>query len=83
MKNAIKEVMREFYRDGLPTGIVHRDVDYYESGRSATVIKGMRRTGKTFVTYERIAALLKSGVPMGRIVHLNFEDDRRRDIRRT
>lgn len=81
MKNAIKEVMREFYRDGLPTGIVHRDVEYYESGRSATVIKGMRRTGKTFVTYERIAALLKSGVPMGRIVHLNFEDDRIRDIR--
>ena len=81
MKNAIKEVMREFYRDGLPSGIVHRDVEYYESVNSATVIKGMRRTGKTFVTYERIEALLKSGTPLGRIVHLNFEDDRIKGIR--
>ena len=81
MKNAIKEVMREFYRDGLPSGIVHRDVEYYENVNSATVIKGMRRTGKTFVTYERIEALLKSGTPLGRIVHLNFEDDRIKGMR--
>ena len=73
--------MREFYRDGLPSGIVHRDVEYYENVNSATVIKGMRRTGKTFVTYERIEALLKSGTPLGRIVHLNFEDDRIKGMR--
>ena len=81
MKNAIKEVMREFYQDGLPSGIVHRDVEYYENVHAATVVKGMRRTGKTFVTYERMEALLKSGVPLGRIVHLNFEDDRIKNIR--
>ncbi|MBQ6141497.1 MAG: ATP-binding protein [Kiritimatiellae bacterium] len=81
MKSAIKEVLREFYQDGLPSGIVHRDVQYYECAHAATVIKGMRRTGKTFVTYERIEALLKKGVPLGRIVHLNFEDDRIKNIR--
>ena len=27
MKNAIKEVLREFYQEGLPTDIVHRDVE--------------------------------------------------------
>ncbi|MBQ6009822.1 MAG: ATP-binding protein, partial [Kiritimatiellae bacterium] len=76
MKDAIKEVLREFYQDGLPSGIVHRDVAYFEHLTSATVVKGMRRTGKTYVTYERMAALMESGVPQGRIVHLNFEDDR-------
>ena len=76
MKNAIKEVLREFYQDGLPSGIVHRDVEYYENLSSATVVKGMRRTGKTYVTYERMAALMASGIPQGRIVHMNFEDDR-------
>lgn len=81
MKDAIKEVLREFYHDGLPQGIVHRDVEYFENLTSATVVKGMRRTGKTYVTYERMAALMDSGVPQGRIVHLNFEDDRIKAMR--
>ena len=81
MKDAIKEILREFYRDGLPSGIIHRDVEYYEKISAATVVKGMRRTGKTYVTYERMAALLDSGIPQGRIVHLNFEDDRIKAIR--
>ena len=76
MKEALREVMYEFYEDGLPEGVVPRDVEYTEKLRAATVVKGMRRTGKTFVTYERIGRLVKSGVPLGRIVHINFEDDR-------
>ena len=70
--------MREFYHDGVPDGIVPRDVEYAEKLRAATVVKGMRRTGKTFVTYERIQGLLAKGIPWGRIVHLNFEDGRLR-----
>ena len=81
MKNIIKEVLREFYQDGLPSGIVHRDIEYFEKLSSATVVKGMRRTGKTYVTYERMSALMRSGIPHGRIVHLNFEDDRLKAIR--
>ena len=80
MKNAIKIVLAEFYADGLPEVVVHRDVEYYEKTTLATVIKGMRRTGKTFVTYERMRELIKSGIPPGRIVHLNFEDERIRTI---
>ena len=76
MKEALREVMCEFYEDGLPEGVVPRDVEYAEKLRAATVVKGMRRTGKTFVTYERIGRLVESGVPLGRIVHINFEDDR-------
>ncbi|MBR6462713.1 ATP-binding protein [bacterium] len=81
MKKALTEVICEFYDNGLPDGIVPRDVEYVEKLRAATVIKGMRRTGKTFVTYERIGQLIKSGVPLGCIVHINFEDDRLRDLK--
>jgi predicted AAA+ superfamily ATPase len=81
MKDAIREVLREFYQDGLPTGIVHRDVPCYENLSAATVLKGMRRTGKTFVTYERMSSLIASGIAPGRIVHLNFEDDRIKRLR--
>lgn len=76
MREALKAVMREFYHDGVPDGIVPRDLEYAEKLRAATVVKGMRRTGKTFVTYERIRALVADGVPLGRIVHVNFEDGR-------
>ena len=76
MKTAIKAVLREFYDDGIPTDAVPRDVDYCEKLRAATVVKGMRRTGKTFVTYLKMHALMDEGVELGRIVHLNFEDER-------
>ena len=80
MKNAIKTVLAEFYEDGLPEVVIHRDVEYYEKTTLATVIKGMRRTGKTFVTYERMRELIKGGIAPGRIVHLNFEDERIKTI---
>ncbi len=79
MKNAFAAVLREFYEDGIPTGIVSRDIEYFEKSNAATVVKGMRRTGKTYVTYQRMQALVESGIQLERIVHLNFEDDRIRN----
>ena len=76
MKTAIKAILREFYEDGIPADAVPRDVYYYEKLRAATVVKGMRRTGKTFVTYLKMRELMADGVELGRIVHLNFEDER-------
>ena len=81
MKEVFKEVLREFYDEGLPETVVPRDVEFYDQPAAATVVKGMRRTGKTFVTYERIKTLMAQGVPISRIVHLNFEDDRLRAVR--
>ena len=76
MKEALMSVMREFYHDGIPEGIVPRDVEYADKLRASTVVKGMRRTGKTFVTYERMKHLVDEGIPLERIVHINFEDNR-------
>ena len=76
MKEELLSVMREFYHDGIPEGVVPRDVEYVEKLRASTVVKGMRRTGKTFVTYERMKRLVDDGIPLKRIVHVNFEDER-------
>ena len=76
MKEELLSVMREFYHDGIPEGVVPRDVEYVEKLRASTVVKGMRRTGKTFVTYERMKHLVADGIPLKRIVHVNFEDER-------
>ena len=76
MKQKLMSVMREFYHAGIPDGIVPRAVEYAEKLRASTVVKGMRRTGKTFITYARMKRLLDDGIPLGRIVHVNFEDER-------
>ena len=76
MKEELMSVMREFYHDGIPEGVVPRDVEYVEKLRASRVVKGMRRTGKTFVTYERMRRLVADGIPLKRIVHINFEDER-------
>ena len=76
MREELMSVMREFYHDGIPDGVVSRDVEYAEKLRAATVVKGMRRIGKTFLTYGRMKRLVDDGIPLGRIVHVNFEDER-------
>ena len=81
MKAIIGEVMREFYEFGIPEDVRPRDVDYLEKRNSATVVTGMRRTGKTYVTYQRMRALVEAGVPLERIVHVNFDDDRLKGVR--
>ena len=68
--------MREFYEFGIPNDVKYRRVQFLEKQRSATVVVGMRRAGKTYVTYQRMRELVGSGVPLGRIVHVNFDDDR-------
>jgi len=81
MKAIIGEVMREFYEFGIPEDVRARYVDYLEKRNSATVVMGMRRTGKTYVTYQRMRALVDAGVPLERIVHVNFDDDRLKGVR--
>ena len=73
--------MREFYEFGIPEDVRPRDVDYFEKRNSATVVTGMRRTGKTYVTYQRMRALVEEGVPLERIVHVNFDDDRLKGVK--
>lgn len=81
MKTILGEVMREFYEFGIPEDVRHRDVDYLEKRNVATVITGMRRSGKTYVTYQRMRALVESGIPIERIVHVNFDDDRLKGLK--
>ena len=73
--------MREFYEFGIPEDVIPRDVNYLEKRNAATVVTGMRRSGKTYVTYQRIRALVESGIPLERIVHVSFDDDRLKGLK--
>ena len=41
---------------------------------------GMRRSGKTWLLFERISNLVDHGVPRSRILYVNFEDERLRPL---
>ncbi|HSK79455.1 MAG TPA: ATP-binding protein [Thermoanaerobaculia bacterium] len=42
----------------------------------ADVVVGMRRSGKTYFLYQQIQERLAGGIDRGRILYLNFEDER-------
>ena len=81
MKQVIGEILREFYESGIPADVKCRHLDFVEKNRTATVVMGMRRTGKTYVTYHRIQELLNEGISLSRIVQINFEDERLRGLK--
>ena len=76
MKNRLKAVMSQFYVDGVPVDLLPRAGKLTERRNNATVVAGMRRTGKTYFTYQRMKELLGGGLPIERIVHVNFDDER-------
>lgn len=76
MKDVIREILSEFYANGVNEGVVPRECDYAEIRGHATVILGMRRSGKTFFAYSRMRELLRQGIPLQRLVYVNFDDER-------
>ena len=53
-----------------------RDVTVKSHHDMISVLVGMRRTGKTWLCFQEIQALIEQGVPRDRILYVNFEDDR-------
>ena len=47
----------------------------------ADVVSGMRRTGKTYLLFQKMKELVDSGVPRERLLYLNFEDERLLPVR--
>lgn len=75
MKTVLAALLDEFYEFTLPD-VVPRQAEFPLIPRKATVIVGMRRTGKTWFCYQKMGELIKQGVPLNRILYLNFDDDR-------
>ncbi|MBR4676028.1 MAG: ATP-binding protein [Victivallales bacterium] len=76
MKKALEEILGEFYESGIQDDVRPRSIHLLEKPHSISVVTGMRRTGKTYLTYLRMQELLKSGIALERIVHVSFDDER-------
>ncbi len=56
--------------------IVHRDIRIIPVPRKATVIIGIRRSGKSTWLHEKMEALLNEGISPENICYIDFSDDR-------
>ena len=75
MKDILREIIYRFYTRSIPS-LITRSCHFPILEGRATVILGMRRTGKTYRCYQRIKELIDSGISQDRILYLNFEDER-------
>jgi predicted AAA+ superfamily ATPase len=71
----IDRLIAEFQERDLPR-VTPRALSLPGLPGKADVIVGMRRSGKTFFLYQQIAERLAAGIDRGRLLYLNFEDER-------
>ena len=72
---SLRAVVAEGVTRAIPRG-TRRDVAIPKLGDRASVLKGVRRCGKTHRMFQRVHELMDAGVPRGRILFVDFEDDR-------
>ena len=75
MIEILKRLILEFQARNLDY-ISRRNLTFPILDGKATVITGMRRTGKSSFCYQKILELTAAGLGRDRILYLNFEDDR-------
>lgn len=75
MQVLIERLYGDFLERKLPE-LTQRIGDFREVRGKALALIGMRRSGKTWLCYQLMDNLLKTGTPKERIFYLNFEDDR-------
>ncbi len=79
METMIQRLIADSMELELPR-LTRRRGEIAEIPDGASVLVGMRRTGKTYRMFQKMHALIESGVPRNRILYLNFEDERLADI---
>jgi predicted AAA+ superfamily ATPase len=71
----LDRLIADFQDRELPD-LTSRRLELPEIPGKADVVVGMRRSGKTYLVYEKIRELLGSGIGRDRMLYLNFEDER-------
>jgi predicted AAA+ superfamily ATPase len=73
-KEILKQVITDNQIEVSNYQVIERNFDYEEFGNYVFV--GIRRAGKSFLLYQRIQQLLKSGTGWDEMLYINFEDER-------
>jgi len=82
MLDILKEMIIDFQRSSLPVGIPRR-LNISTVPNKATVIVGVRRSGKSTYLFQIIQDLLDHGISRDNILYINFFDDRLHRLQET
>jgi predicted AAA+ superfamily ATPase len=73
----LQTLLAEFWQKLHSIGeIVPRDICFPNAPNKILVAIGVRRTGKTYLLYQKILTLLQEGVDPTAVLYLDFEDPR-------
>ncbi len=75
MKERLEQVVDDALSRAWPVPR-NRDVAVKSHHDMVSVLVGMRRTGKTWLCFQQMRALMEQGIPRDRILYVNFEDER-------
>ncbi len=75
MKTILKTIILENQHSRLPN-VIPRNIDIPLNLDIIISLTGARRSGKTYILYQKIQELLKRGIKKEQILFLNFEDER-------
>ena len=75
METLVRQLIADSMELEIPT-LTPRRGPLSELADTASVLIGMRRTGKTYRMFQKMRELLDSGVARQRMLYLNFEDER-------
>ena len=79
MEAIVRQLIADSIELAIP-GFTPRRGAVSEMPDTASVLIGMRRTGKTYRMFQKMRELLDSGVDRQRLLYLNFEDERLGDV---
>lgn len=85
MKNLFKELIATFHNSEIPIPC-KREINIpilSENLRKASVLIGMRRSGKTWSLYQVMHDLMAKGIDKSQLLYINFEDERLADMQTT
>jgi len=75
MKSILKRIIKDFHVRWIPK--YHpREIDVPSGIQKIITLVGPRRSGKTYMLFQTMDRLIKSGVSKEQILYLNFEDER-------
>ncbi|MCF6185827.1 MAG: ATP-binding protein [Bacteroidales bacterium] len=75
MKAKLKEIILENQNKEFPV-VISRNIEIPLNLNIIITLIGTRRSGKTYILYQKINELIKSGIKTEQILFLNFEDER-------
>lgn len=75
VKDSLKEIILS-NQEALPLPLIKRDLQIERIPKKATVILGVRHSGKTSLLQEYVSALVLDGLDKRNICHIDFSDDR-------